>query len=365
MTLPGVLLVVGALAAATGSVSAQSPAPEGDVITLDVMTFNIRTSAIDDGRDSWPYRKELVAETIARFNPHVLGLQEVIAEQTAFLETALPQYRWLGVDRGLNGGNGLSEATPIWYRYEEMVPIESGTFWLGDPPGAVPGAGAGGGGAGGAAGRGGADGAAGRGGADGAAGRGGADGAAGRGGADGAAGRGGADGAAGRGGRDGGGGPGGRGGGRGGSRIVTWARFHHFASARQIYVYNTHFSPREGPQHVEAMARISERLATLPPGASVILLGDFNSAAGTSDAWKAATSHGLRDAWVIAPERRGPPFTSNGFGPPPGEGDWRIDWILVGGSIEASSISTVVRSVGGRYPSDHYPVVATLRVHPS
>ena len=146
---------------------------------------------------------------------------------------------------------------------------------------------------------------------------------------------------------------------------MTWARFHHFESGRQIYVFNTHFSPREGPQHVEAMARITERLATLPPGAAVILMGDFNSAAGTSDAWKAATSQGLRDAWTIASERRGPPFTANGFGPPPAEGDWRIDWILVSGSIEASSVSTVVHSAGGRYPSDHYPVVATLRVHPS
>ena len=341
MTLTRVLLAVGALAAAMGSVSAQ-PVPDDDAINLDVMTFNIRTSAIDDGDDAWPYRKDLVAETISRFHPHVVGLQEVVAEQTAYLEDALPGYRWLGVDRGLNGGAGLSEATPIWYRYEEIVPIESGTFWLGDPPGAGAGA----------------------------AGRGAPDGGAGRGGQDGGAGRGAPDGGTGRGGQDGGGragsGRGGRGGGggRGGSRIATWARFHHFESGRQFYVFNTHFSPREGPQHVEAMALISERIAALPAGSSVILLGDFNSAAGTSDAWRAATSQGFRDVWTIASERHGPPFTSNGFGPPPAEGDWRIDWILVSGSIEASSVSTVVRSARGRYPSDHYPVVATLRVHP-
>ena len=111
-----------------------------------------------------------------------------------------------------------------------------------------------------------------------------------------------------------------------------------------------------------------ERLALLipePPGSAWLhLMGDFNSAAGTSDAWRAATSQGLRDAWTIAPERNGPPYTSNGFGPPPAEGDWRIDWILVSGSIDASSVSTVVRRVGGRYPSDHYPVFATLRLHP-
>jgi endonuclease/exonuclease/phosphatase family metal-dependent hydrolase len=57
--------------------------------------------------------------------------------------------------------------------------------------------------------------------------------------------------------------------------------------------------------------------------------------------------------------------TSNGFNPPPEMGDMRIDWILVGGSIEVPSISTIANGVDGRYPSDHYPVLATLSVGPS
>jgi endonuclease/exonuclease/phosphatase family metal-dependent hydrolase len=300
------LLALGALSAPTRPARAQTPAPPPAAVTLDVMTFNIRSSAIPDGDDAWASRKELVAETIARAGPEIVGLQEVLREQTAFLETALPGYRWLGVDRGLNGGTGLSESTPIWYRADVLVPLETGTFWLGNPP--SPGDG-------------------------------------------------------GRGTQGGQGGRGGRGG-RGGSRIVTWAHFHHLDSGRQFWVYNTHLSPREGPQHVEALARIQERIAALPPGAAVILMGDFNSTAGMSEAWKAATEGGLRDVWTIAPVREGPPFTSNGFGPPPAEGDWRIDWILVGGPIEAMSASTVVRSAGGRYPSDHYPVLATLTILP-
>lgn len=318
MTPTRILLLATAMLAQGGSLAAQGPRPAAgealadEAIALDVMTFNIRTSAIPDGDDAWPHRKELVAETIGRFDPDVIGLQEALAEQIEFLEDALPQYRWLGVDRGLNGGTGLSEATPIFYRHEEMAPIESGTFWLGNPPSRNsptppnataqgPGQGQGGGGRG----------------------------------------------------------------GRGGSRIVTWARFHHFASGRQIYVYNTHLSPREGPQHVEAVARINERVAALPPGSAVIVLGDFNAYAESSETWSVATSQGLRDAWSIAGQRQGPDVTSNGFGPPPDWGGARIDWILVGGSIEVPTISTVVHSVEGRYPSDHYPVLATLRVPPS
>ena len=287
-----VLILLAALTAPTGALSAQGPAPEASgPVALDVMTFNIRTAAGRDGPDAWPFRKELVAETIGRANPHVVGLQEVLAEQTAYLEAALPQYRWLGVDRGLNGGTGLSEATPIFYRHEELLPIESGTFWLGDPPN--------GGGAR-----------------------------------------------------------------RGGSRIVTWARFHHRATGQQIYVFNTHLSPREGRGQLEAATRINERIAALPPGSAVVVMGDFNAYAGASETWRVATSQGLQDAWELAPERHGPAVTSNGFGPPPEGWEGRIDWILVGGPVEVPTVSTIVHSVEGRYPSDHYPVLATLRVHP-
>ncbi|MDX1450671.1 MAG: endonuclease/exonuclease/phosphatase family protein, partial [Acidimicrobiia bacterium] len=152
--------------------------------------------------------------------------------------------------------------------------------------------------------------------------------------------------------------------GRRGSRIVTWARFHHLDTGRQIYVFNTHFTLRRGRRQVRSAAQINERIAALPAGSAVMVMGDFNAVAESSETWTVATGQGLRDAWVVAAERRGPPVTANGFGPPPADGEGRIDWILVGGPVRARTVSTVVHSVDGRYPSDHYPVVATLLVDP-
>jgi endonuclease/exonuclease/phosphatase family metal-dependent hydrolase len=278
------------------ALSAQDDDDSPRPFDLDVMTFNIRTSAIEDGRDSWEFRKELVAETIRRADPHVLGMQEALGEQIEYLADALPQYRWVGVDRGLNGGTGLSEATPIFYRYDSMIPIESGTFWLGNQPNAPFR---------------------------------------------------------------------GNGGGRGGSRIVTWARFHHLETARPVYVFNTHLSPRPGQQHLDAAARINERIASLPPGTAVIVIGDFNAAAGWSETWEVATSGALRDSWDLAAERRGPAQTFGGFGPPEDESLGRIDWILVSGPVDVSLVETVLHSAEGRYPSDHYPVLANIRVRPN
>ena len=78
------------------------------------MTFNIRTSAGNDGDNGWMHRRALVARTIERLAPDVAGLQEALDEQVEYLADALPGYRWLGADRGLNGGTGLSEYTPIF-----------------------------------------------------------------------------------------------------------------------------------------------------------------------------------------------------------------------------------------------------------
>ncbi len=276
--------------------------PVAAQIQLDVMTFNIRTSNIPDGDNAWPYRKELVAETIRRFAPQVIGMQEAISEQIEYLASALPDYRWLGIDRRLNGGQGLSEHTPIFYKHDELTPIESGNFWLTETPDVPP------------------------------------------------VPRSAADRR--RGGRR----------RRGGGRIVTWARFHHIATGRAVYVFNTHLSPRRGQGQIDALNLILERVGAVPAGSAVIVLGDFNNVAEESDLWQTATSHGLDDAWVLADERRGPAATWSNFGPPNDWGAGRIDWILVGGPIGVRSVETVLHNDGGRYPSDHYPVAARLEI---
>ena len=91
-------------------------------------------------------------------------------------------------------------------------------------------------------------------------------------------------------------------------------------------------------------------------------MGDFNNSAEDSETWRVATARGLRDAWVLADEQRGPTATYGGFGPPGDALMERVDWILVGGPIAVRSVETVLHNDGGRYPSDHYPVVARLEL---
>ena len=260
-------------------------------LPLGLMTFNIRTASIDDGHNAWPHRKAVVAHAIERSSPDVVGLQEVVREQVDYLASTLKDYRWLGIDRSLNGGEGLSEYTPIFYRFPELSPIESGNFWLSPTPDlpnntAEP----------------------------------------------------------------------------RGTRIVTWARFHHRGTRRQFYVFNTHFSPRTGPGQLDAARILMERIGRLPPGSAVIVLGDFNSSAEESPVWDDMTRHQLRDAWMAASEHRGPLATMGGFGPPRPGDTARIDWILVGGPIHVHSVETILFNEDGRYPSDHFPVAARIDI---
>lgn len=91
-------------------------------------------------------------------------------------------------------------------------------------------------------------------------------------------------------------------------------------------------------------------------------MGDFNSSTENSDPWRKATARGLRDAWMLAVEKRGPMATYGNFGPPEDALTERVDWILVGGPIGVRSVETILHNDGGRYPSDHYPVAASLEL---
>jgi len=141
-------------------------------------------------------------------------------------------------------------------------------------------------------------------------------------------------------------------------RMVTWGLFQTTAGEK-FYLYNTHFPHRR--EDTEARANcalvIAERIKSLPGGTPVIVTGDFNAAAESSEPYTILTSE-LKDAWKTAPATSGPTGTFNGFkgrdtGP-------RIDWILYRGGVQPVSAETITYNESGRYPSDHFPVMAVF-----
>lgn len=142
-------------------------------------------------------------------------------------------------------------------------------------------------------------------------------------------------------------------------RMVTWGRFET-PGGRRFLMMNTHLAhrPEDEAARLSGVAVVAERFGRLAEGAPVLMTGDFNDVPGgrVYDAFQAA---GLRDVRLLAEVVEGPEGTFHGFsgleiGP-------RIDWVLCGPEgWSFRRFETCTFNVGGRYPSDHFPVVADL-----
>lgn len=137
-------------------------------------------------------------------------------------------------------------------------------------------------------------------------------------------------------------------------RMVTWGRFERRRDGRRFTLVNTHFPYRaeDGPAREKAAAKVAAFVASLPAGEPVVVTGDFNDVPG-SGAYRILTA-GLADTWATL--RQPEAGTFHAF---TGKAERRIDWVLARG-FKAGSVAIDRQTVGGRYPSDHFPVIATL-----
>lgn len=140
-------------------------------------------------------------------------------------------------------------------------------------------------------------------------------------------------------------------------RMVTWGLFESRRDGSRFYLFNTHFPYRDedAAARLRCARLLLDRIEALPQDVPVVLTGDFNTG-DDGDVYALLTAR-LQDAWRIAGHRRGPAGTFHGFS---GQPQRRIDWILLRG-WDVRSIETVTTHRGARYPSDHFPVLATLR----
>ncbi len=149
-------------------------------------------------------------------------------------------------------------------------------------------------------------------------------------------------------------------------RMVTWVRFKDRVNHQEFYLLNTHFDHQIQEAREKSAKLIRERVAKLNPALPIILTGDFNATAGANPAYDAFVADGFFvDTWQTARERKGDITlnTFNGFKPAARESQ-RIDWILTRGDVQTAAIQISDFASGGRYPSDHFPVVAWLRLGP-
>ncbi|HVH46611.1 MAG TPA: endonuclease/exonuclease/phosphatase family protein [Labilithrix sp.] len=280
--------------------SAQKSSPPLD---LAFMTFNIRFDNPADGENVWSLRRSMVVDLIRQQHTDFVGLQEALRSQLDDIGPPAP-YGQLGVGRsdGRDGG----EFSAILYRKDRFDVNETGTFWLSPTP-EVPGS---------------------------------------------------------------------TGWGNNVTRICTWGEFTDRITGRRFYVFNTHLDHESQQARARGVELIARRIAMRSRPEPVVLMGDLNAGEDnpavlylTGKAPRASepgssveASPAMADTFRILHPSATSSGTFNGW-----TGDTsgpKIDYILAlpANGVEVLEASILHDSRNGKYPSDHYPVTARLRL---
>ncbi len=145
-------------------------------------------------------------------------------------------------------------------------------------------------------------------------------------------------------------------------RMATWVelRFKE-APMRKVRVVNAHFDHQGERARLESAKLLREFVDTANGGTPVIVVGDFNCAPGSPPhrVLCGGADAEVVDAHACMPLRK-KTGTYHGF---TGEGRGeRIDWILIKGKMEPTEADVDTSGREGRYPSDHFPVWAEVRL---
>ena len=135
-------------------------------------------------------------------------------------------------------------------------------------------------------------------------------------------------------------------------RIATLVRLRH-RDGTLVGVANTHYDHAGEVARVES-SRLLDRWMSAEPALRWILMGDLNEVPGSAPL-KALTGAGWADAVPVWEGGTFHDFTGAT------DGD-RIDHVLIGKGWEVVSSAVSHYRPDGRLPSDHWPVIATLRL---
>lgn len=103
----------------------------GDLIPINVATYNLRLNTPSDGPNMWGLRKEAVKSLIQYHEFDLFGTQEALPEQIKDIE-ALSEYAHVGVGR--DDGKNAGEHSAIFYRLERFALLAHGDFWFSETP---------------------------------------------------------------------------------------------------------------------------------------------------------------------------------------------------------------------------------------
>ena len=140
-------------------------------------------------------------------------------------------------------------------------------------------------------------------------------------------------------------------------RIVTWAKLEDKETGNVFYAFNTHLDHVGEVAREQSISLIVKKIDEIVKDANapVFLSGDFNS--NVSSPIFDPLKNIMKDSRAILPESEWIP-TYNNFG---NGNDAMIDYIFYK-NAEVLDFKTLNGDYGKPYISDHYPVMATMKI---
>lgn len=146
-------------------------------------------------------------------------------------------------------------------------------------------------------------------------------------------------------------------------RVCTYGLFQDKKTKQQCWVFNTHFDHIGDTARLESAKLITAQIKNLTANKQpIILMGDFNSKPVEAPA-KFIATHFVNARDISVEKPYGPADTWNAFAfdkKPSG----CIDYIFLSQhkSISVKKFSTITDSYELKYPSDHFPILATIEL---
>jgi endonuclease/exonuclease/phosphatase family metal-dependent hydrolase len=148
------------------------------------------------------------------------------------------------------------------------------------------------------------------------------------------------------------------------TRICSWAKLEDRTSKRPLYFFNTHLDHESQEAREKGVAMILEHIASIPADAPVIMTGDLN----------AAEDNPAISNIKISPRRMVDTWRELNLAVPPNESGTmslftgvrdtdKIDYIFVPAGTRIVDSQIIRSNRNGVYPSDHYPVRASVEFH--
>ena len=149
------------------------------------------------------------------------------------------------------------------------------------------------------------------------------------------------------------------------TRICTWARFID-RDGRGFYHFNLHLDHESQPSRERSTLLLRQRIDARPfPGDPVIVTSDFNvgekNPALAALVMKGDPATPFLDTYRVLYPDETVVGTFNGFKTGNTNGD-KIDYVLVQPGAEVIAAEIIRTSRTDRYPSDHFPVAARIRL---